>query len=66
MLLKAIQRKIPTPTLLISRFWPKGMISQEMITGTTTSTGPRVNSRLSARAGMMSSLTSSLRPSARG
>jgi len=66
MLLSAIQRKIPTPTLLISRFWPKGTTSQERITGTSTSTGPSVNSRPSARAGITSSLNTSLRPSARG
>ena len=66
MLLRAIQRNTPTPTLLISRFWPKGTTSQLRITGTSTSTGPRVKSRPSALAGMMSSLNSSLRPSAIG
>ena len=51
MLLRAIQRKIPIPTLLISKCCPKGTTSQDRITGTTTSTGPKVNSRPSALAG---------------
>jgi hypothetical protein len=63
MLLKAIQRKIPIPTLLIKRFCPKGTISQERITGTRTNIGPAVNRIPSALAGIISSLTSNFRPS---
>ena len=66
MLLRAIQRKIPIPTLLISKCCPKGTTSQDRITGTTTSTGPKVNSRPSALAGTTSSLKSNLSPSAIG
>ena len=38
-LLRAIHKNIPIPTLLINRFWPKGTISQDSITGTKTRTG---------------------------
>ena len=66
MLLREIQRNMPTPTLLINRCWPKGTTNQERITGTTTSTGPRLKSSPSALAGITSSLNSNLRPSAIG
>ena len=65
-LLKAIHRNIPIPTLLIRRFCPKGTINQERITGTRTNIGPAVKRIPSALAGIISSLTSNLRPSAIG
>ena len=54
------------PTLLISEFCPKGTINHERITGTNTNIGPAVNRTESAFAGMISSFTSNLRPSAIG
>ena len=65
-LLNAIHKNIPIPTLLINKFWPKGTISQERITGTKTNIGPAVNRIESALAGIISSFTSNLRPSAIG
>ena len=54
------------PTLLIKRFCPKGTISQDRITGIRTNIGPAVKRIPSALAGIISSLTSNLRPSAIG